>query len=83
MRERKMKLFRSIGEMVEVSRYQSVVFIKGTELGDLYDAMRKRWANKDGCFCGAFDASLFYSLGFVHGVQAERARRKRQSLKTQ
>ena len=68
---------------VNISQYQNVVFIKGTELGDLYEAMRKRWTDKKGCFCNAFDASLFYNLGFVHGVREERARRKLRSLETQ
>ena len=81
-RKRQKAAYRTrIERDVNISRYQNVVFIKGTELGDLYEAMRKRWTDKNERFCNAFDASLFYNLGFVHGVQEERARRKRRSLK--
>lgn len=83
-RKRQKAAYRTrIERDVNISRYQNVVFIKGTELGDLYEAMRKRWTDKNERFCNAFDASLFYNLGFVHGVREERARRKRRSLETQ
>lgn len=83
-RKRQKAAYRTrIERDVNISRYQNVVFIKGTELGDLYEAMRKRWTDKNERFCNAFDASLFYNLGFVHGVREERSRRKRRSLETQ
>ncbi len=62
---------------VEISKYQSVVFIKGTELSDLYEAMKKKWYRIGGEFAEPFSASLFFNIGYIYGVRAERAKRKK------
>lgn len=67
---------------VEISRYQHPAFIVGTEMGELYLAMKNRWGWKKEPFCSAFDASLFYSLGVRHGIQKERERNKRRRQKS-
>lgn len=50
-----------------------MVFLPDTEMRELYRAMVKRWKLHA---IDAFGASLFYSLGRVHGIRQERARRK-------
>lgn len=60
---------------VKATGHQIPAFIAGTEMGELYDAMRVRWGGREP-FCNAFDASLFYSLGVMHGIRQDRARRK-------
>lgn len=57
---------------IEISKYQPVVFFKGTPMGDLYEAMIKD-ADLN---CGPFAASVFYNLGRVQEIREERARRK-------
>ncbi|MGI6007301.1 MAG: hypothetical protein ACOX8E_07390 [Ruminococcus sp.] len=47
-------------------------FCDGAEMEELYKAVIKRWKINT----NAFDASLFYTLGYAHGKRAERARRK-------
>ena len=56
----------------EISKYQPVVFFKGTPMGDLYEAIVKDTHLN----CGPFSASIFYNLGRVQGIREERARRK-------
>lgn len=57
---------------IEISKHQTVVFFKGTLMGDLYEAMVK-YAHLD---CDPFAASVFYNLGRVQGIREERTRRK-------
>lgn len=71
-----------IRKEVEISRYQRVVFIAGTEMSELYLAMKNRWEGVREPFCSAFDASLFYNLGVRHGIQKERERNKRRRQKS-
>lgn len=68
---------KKIAKDVEISKYQKLAFIKGTELGDLYEAMRKRWYREGEEFAGAFSANLFFNIGYIYGIRAERARRKK------
>ena len=65
-------------EEVRISSYQPVVFLKGSELGDLYEAMVEYWRLKGADAGGAFAASLFYNLGRTHGIRDERARKKKE-----
>lgn len=67
---------------VEISRYQRPAFIVGTEMGELYLAMKNRWGRVKEPFCSMFDAGLFYSLGVRHGIQKERERNKRRRQKS-
>jgi len=62
-----------IQKEIKISEETPVVFFPGTEMGELYLAMVKRWRMQG---MNAFDASLFYSLGWAHGIRQERARRK-------
>lgn len=62
-----------IQKEIRISEETTPVFFPGTELGELYLAMVKRWKMQG---INAFDASLFYALGRVHGIRQERARRK-------
>ena len=71
-----------IRKEVEISRYQRVVFIAGTEMSELYLAMKNRWEGVREPFCSAFAASLFYNLGVRHGIQKERERNKRRRQKS-
>lgn len=66
----------NIQKEIQISKYQKVSFAENTELGELYDAMREYW-RLDRDHCEVFKASIFYSLGRVHGIREERARRKR------
>ena len=68
-----------IQKEIRISEETTPVFFPGTEMGELYLAMVKRWKTQG---MNAFDASLFYSLGRVHGIRQERARRKAAQLKT-
>ncbi len=61
---------------VNATAYQVPAFMGGTEMGTLYLAMKERWGKREP-FCNAFDASLFYRLGLMHGIRQERARRRR------
>ena len=64
-----------IEKEIKISENQPVVFCSDTELGELYKAMVNRWRlDEDGC--KVFAASVFYNLGRVHGIRAERARRR-------
>lgn len=71
-----------IWKEVEISRHQCVVFMAGTEMSELYLAMKNHWGGKREPFCSAFDASLFYNLGVRHGIQKERERNKRRRQKS-
>lgn len=62
-----------IQKEIKISEKTTPVFLPGTEMGELYRAMVKRWKLHA---IDAFDASLFYSLGRAHGIHQERARRK-------
>lgn len=61
-----------IQKEIDISGYQTIVFCKGTEMGNLYKAMVKH----DNLKVGPLTASIFYNLGRVHGIRQERARRK-------
>ena len=65
-----------IQEEIRIFRKQPVAFIANQELGELYTAMQQRWQRPGEQGCGAFMASLFYSMGRIHGIREERARRK-------
>ena len=62
-----------IQKEIKISEETTPVFFPGTEMWGLYLAMVKRWKMQG---MNAFDASLFYTLGRVHGIRQERARRK-------
>lgn len=62
-----------IQKEIKISEETPAVFFPGTEMGELYLAMVKRWKMQG---INAFDASLFYALGRAHGIRQERARRK-------
>lgn len=62
-----------IQKEIRITEKSVSVFFAGTEMGELYKAMVRRW----GMDTDAFDASLFYSLGYAHGKRVERARRKK------
>lgn len=64
-----------IKKEIEISKHQPVAFIAGAELSELYKAMLQYWGytEEQG---SVFVASLFYSMGRVHGIREERARRK-------
>ena len=68
-----------IQKEIKISEETTPEFFPGTELGELYLAMVKRWKMQG---MNAFDASIFYNLGRVHGIRQERARRKAAQLKT-
>lgn len=68
-----------IQKEIKISEETTPVFFPGTELGELYLAMVKRWKMQG---MNTFDASIFYNLGRVHGIRQERARRKAAQLKT-
>lgn len=65
-----------IQKEIRISENAFPVFFAGTEMGKLYEAMVKRWKMQG---INAFDASLFYSLGRVHGIREERDRRKKKT----
>lgn len=52
----------NIQEELRISNYQPVSFLKGSEMGDLYEAMVEYWRLKGADASGAFAASLFYNL---------------------
>lgn len=62
-----------IQKEIRISEKTTPVFLPDTEMRELYRAMVKRWKLHA---IDAFGASLFYSLGRVHGIRQERARRK-------
>lgn len=62
-----------IQKEIRITEYSVPAFFAGTEMEELYKTMVRRW----GMDTGAFDASIFYNLGYVHGKRAERARRKK------
>ena len=62
-----------IQKEIEILKYQPVEFVKESDSSQLYRAVCKRWGLD---LRDAFTASLFYSLGKVHGIRAERARKK-------
>ena len=64
---------------VEISRYQHPAFIVGTEMGELYLAMKNRWGWKKSHFVVR---SMQASLGVRHGIQKERERNKRRRQKS-
>lgn len=68
-----------IQKEIKISEETPVVFLPDTEMRELYRAMVKRWKLHA---IDAFGASLFYSLGWAHGIRQERARRKAAQLKT-
>lgn len=68
----------NIQEELRISNYQPVSFLKGSEMGDLYEAMVEYWRLKGADASGAFAASLFYNLGRTHGIRDERARKKKE-----
>lgn len=65
-----------IQKEIRITEKTVPVFFNNTEMGELYKAMKKRWKMQG---INAFDASLFYSLGRVHGIREERARRKQKT----
>ena len=69
-----------IQKEIRISERIAPVFFPGTEMGELYRAMVKRWKMHG---IDAFNASLFYNLGRAHGIRQERARRKAAQLKTE
>ena len=68
----------NIQEELRISNYQPVSFLKGSEMGDLYEAMVEYWRLKGADASGAFAAPLFYNLGRTHGIRDERARKKKE-----
>lgn len=64
---------KDITKELEISRHQKTVFISGTPLGILYTEFTQTWDMS----CESFAASIFYNLGRVHGIQEERAKRKK------
>ena len=64
---------KDITKELEISRHQKTVFISGTPLGTLYTEFTQTWDKS----CEPFAASIFYNLGRVHGIQEERAKRKK------
>ena len=64
---------KDITKELEISRHQKTVFISGTPLGALYTEFTQTWDMS----CAPFAASIFYNLGRVHGIQEERAKRKK------
>lgn len=77
--KKRTELHFNIAEDVMISGYQPVVFFKDTELGELYSAMVERWKIDTERKRGVFTDSIFYSLGRVHGIREERARRKKEN----
>lgn len=65
-----------IQKEIKISEKQPVVFIAGTELGELYKEMKQHWVRAGGKEYDSFMASVFYNLGRTHGIREERARRK-------
>lgn len=55
-----------IQKEIKISEETPVVFLPDTEMRELYRAMVKRWKLHA---IDAFGASLFYSLGRVHGIR--------------
>lgn len=64
---------KDITKELKISRHQKTVFISGTPLGTLYTEFTQTWDMS----CEPFAASIFYNLGRVHGIQEERAKRKK------
>lgn len=64
---------KDITKELEISRHQKTVFISGTPLGTLYTEFTQTWDMS----YEPFAASIFYNLGRVHGIQEERAKRKK------
>lgn len=60
---------------IEILEYQPIVFSKGAKLANLY----KEVVKYNNLNVGPLAASVFYSLGRVHGIREERARRKEQN----
>ena len=81
MKKEKITPVINIEKDIDISKYQTAVFWKGTELGNLYEAMLKRWKLYGSNYTGPFGASLFYNLGRIHGIREERARRKAANTK--
>nr|DAF07152.1 MAG TPA: hypothetical protein [Caudoviricetes sp.] len=65
-----------IEKELKISRKQTVVFLKNTSLGDLYEAFEQALNRK----CDPFAASVFYNLGKVHGIREERSKRKEKHI---
>lgn len=66
----------NIQEELIISGYQQLVFASGSELDPLYLEMVDS-LNLNSESSLRFPASVFYNLGRVHGIRAERARRKK------
>ena len=66
-----------IQKEIKVSEKQPVLFIAGTEFGEFYKAMEQHWKRPGKQGRDPLMASLFYSMGRVHRIREERARRKR------
>lgn len=65
----------NIEKEIEIIGYQSAVFCESAKMRRLYDAIRKHWRlEQDNC--EVFVASLFYSIGRIHGIREERAKKR-------
>ena len=78
MKKEKITPVINIEKDIDISKYQTAVFWKGTELGDLYEAMVKRWKLYGSNYTGPFGASLFYNLETIQilGHEGEAANTK-------
>ena len=81
MKKEKITPVINIEKDVRISKYQTAVFWKDTKLGNLYEAIVKRWKLYGSSYTAPFGASLFYNLGRIHGIWEERARRKSTNTK--
>lgn len=81
MKKEKITPVINIEKDIDISKYQTVAFCKGTKSGNLYDAVVERWKLYGLSYTAPFGASLFYNLGRIHGIREERARRKAANTK--
>lgn len=65
-------LIKSVSEEDAILRHQPMEGFRGTKLGDIFEQLIGVSHYKDFALCSAA-----YSLGKVHGIRQERAKRRR------
>lgn len=70
-----------IEEELRIIGFQPLMFLADAKSGELYCAVVDKY-NLENSGKSAYAASIFYNLGRVHGIRAERKRRKPKIKKT-